>query len=125
MSINTPREVRHTTDHDGKPIVLVQLGNKPALAKLLRDDFEAMQAAGFTDQWFVNDNGTGNAYVRCTGADIRGGIATVARLIMEPPKGFQVRYRDGDRLNLRRDNLKLQKGARPKKYPEEDTGADW
>lgn len=116
-----PRHVRHTTDQDGKPIVLVPLGNKPARAKLLKKDFESIIQAGYTDQWFINDNGSGNAYVRCRASEVRGNVATVGRLIAAPPKGYQVRYRDGDHLNLRRDNLKLEKGARPKKYPDEDT----
>lgn len=121
MNSKTPRQVRHTRDYDGKAIALVRLGNRPAFAKILEEDFRTIQEAGFTDRWFINDNGNGNAYVRCGAAQVRGNVGTVARLIMEPPKGYQVRYRDGDRLNLRRDNLKLEKGARPKKYPEEMT----
>lgn len=120
MSNKQPRRVRFAIDHDGKRIALVALANHDAPAKLLASDYRRIVGDGFTDQWTLNSNGQGNAYVRCGTADVRGQLATVARLVLEPPHGYRVTYRDGDRLNLRRDNLKLAKGARPKKYPEEE-----
>lgn len=121
MTNTQRREVRHTTDTDGKAIVLVPLANHDEPAKVLAEDFAAIIAAGFTDQWTLNSSGNGYAYVRC-GADMRGHLATVARLVTKPRKGFMVRYQDRDRLNLRRDNLRLVKGARPKKYEDDEAG---
>lgn len=113
------REVRHATDLDGKAIVLVSLANHDRPAKLLAEDFAAIVEAGYTDQWTFNSNGIRHAYVRCYAAT-RGRLATVARLIVAPRKGYRVRYIDGDRLNLRGDNLQQVRGARPKKYRDEE-----
>lgn len=124
MSSKQPRRVRFTIDHDGERIALVPLANHDAPAKLLASDYRRIVGDGFTDQWTLNSNGQGNAYVRCGAAKVRGQLATVARLLLEPPKGYRVTYLDGDRLNLRRDNLKLAKGARPKKYQEEGAEED-
>lgn len=119
MTTKQRRTVRYSTDHDGESIVLIPLANQPASAKVLVAVFRAIIEAGYSDQWTFNDNGKGQAYVRCGDSRTRGNLATVARVIMEPPKGYQVRYRDGDRMNLRRDNLRLEKKvrARSKKYP--------
>lgn len=120
MTIKKRRKVRFTTDQDGKHIVLVPLANQSTPAKLLLEDFKTIIDAGYTSQWTANSDGKGHAYVRCGVSNVRGQLATVARLIMDPPFGYRVTYRDGDRLNLRRDNLKLEKGARLKGLPDED-----
>lgn len=120
MNTKQPRRVRFAIDLDGKRIALVPLANHDIPAKLLAGDYRRIVGDGFTDQWTLNSNGKGNAYVRCGVANVRGHLATVARVLLEPPKGYRVTYLDDNRLNLRRDNLKLAKGARPKKYPEEE-----
>jgi hypothetical protein len=123
MPNKKPRKVRFAIDTDGERIALVPLANQRQPAKLLAEDLTAVLEAGYTDQWTCNSDGKGHGYVRCGVNGVRGNLATVARLIVEPPKGYRVTYLDGDRLNLRRDNLKLEKGARPKKYPDEDAPA--
>jgi hypothetical protein len=106
----TPRRpVIHTTDMDGQPIVLVPLSNG-ARAKLFLRHYERLQRMGIGPNWFLNGNGKGQFYVRVqVPTEIGwGNLAQVARLIMSPSqRGAAVKYRDGDRLNLRSDNLQV------------------
>jgi hypothetical protein len=112
-SSKQPRQPR-TTRQGGKPITLVPLAGSPDPAALFPEDFDAIKAAGFSDQWFLDSDGKGHGYVRVW----RGGTApkakniAVARLIMQPESGEKVCYLDGNRLNLRRDNLTLERGGR-------------
>ncbi|MBR0653231.1 hypothetical protein GXW78_26500 [Roseomonas terrae] len=62
--------------------------------------------------FFMAGNGKGHDYVRCapppSAGMARGNTVTVARLILaEEAIGGTVRYRDGDRCNLRRGNLRV------------------
>ena len=67
-------------------------------------------AAGISDQWHYNHNGTDRSYVRCTVGSGTDKTMTVARLIMRPKAGVRISYRDGNRLNLHRDNLEPDTG---------------
>jgi len=40
-----------------------------------------------------------------------GEMATLARLLVGAGRGQRVRYRDGDRTNLRLSNLRIERGA--------------
>lgn len=110
-SKRSPRSPIPATDTDGAAIVLVPLANTSRVAKLLAEDFARLQARGITAQWAFNEAKPGYGYVRCGCPSAVRGLVTVACLIMEPPRGFNVRYRDGDRTNLRRENLYLTPGA--------------
>lgn len=94
---------------NGRSIVHVPLKGGGA-AVLWAEDFDALTAAGFTDQWISNSDGKGRSYVRAFAPGMPGGLFTVAVVIMRPSPGYRVRYRDGDRLNLRRGNLYLREG---------------
>lgn len=101
------RPVVYTTDTDGQPIVLVPLSSG-ARAKLFPRHYERLQRMGIGPNWFLNGNGRGQFYVRAKSpaGSGWGNLAQVARLIACPSKrGASVTYRDGDRLNLRWDNL--------------------
>ena len=115
MSMNTkqPRQPR-TTHEGGKTITLVPLAGSPEPARLFAEDFAAIKAAGVSDQWFLDSDGKGLAYVRARRRDPASNAhnIAVARLIMQPERGEKVCYLDGNRLNLRRDNLTLERGAR-------------
>ena len=89
-------------DHDGQNIVLMPLRNSERPAKLLLVDWNALAERGVSTKWHCA--GIEQRYVYC---DARGAddAAIVARLIVEAGPGDQVNYGDGDRLNLRRDNL--------------------
>lgn len=101
----SPRTPQHTTDADGAAVVLVPLANYPQPAKLLAEDFERLMLAGISHMWTLNIGKGGHGYVRLNSHRAGKNLISVARLVMAPRAGQQVRYRDGDRLNLRRDNL--------------------
>ena len=98
----TRRVPLDTTDTDGRPIVLVPLGRPGQLAKLFPKDFGRLRTAGITDQWRMLQSKRGFAYVRCADPQ-QNRLVSVTCLIMAPPPGYVVKYRDGDRTNLRLD----------------------
>ena len=81
-------------------------------------------ADGYSDHWNFNRVGEGYGYVRCKDGKIKGGLSTVARLVLGAGKKQVVHYRDGDRRNLCRSNPFIPKGnakgATP--CPAADTG---
>lgn len=106
--------VRLTTRRNS--IVQIPLANAPGrFATLDTDDFDRLRAAGISDQWFLNSDGHGNAYVRVamrTKGRLAplGRLVSVSRLIVRAPPGRVVKHRDGDRTNLRRRNLTMKEG---------------
>lgn len=100
-----PLVVLHSRDDDGCAVVGVPLSNRPHLtAWLYATDYERIAAEFGAASWFVNDNGDGRLYVRLKSADRRNNVM-VSRLVLDDPTISIVRYRDGDRLNLRSRNL--------------------
>lgn len=93
-----------------KEIVLIPLGKSGKHAKAYRSDIERIREDGYTGAWFLNDNGSGSLYVRTARHGLRGTIISVCRLIADAVPGRVVKYRDGDRLNLCRDNLYFEDG---------------
>ena len=67
-------------------------------------------ADGYSDQWNFNRVGQAYGYVRCKNGRIKGGLSTVARLVLGAGKNQVVHYRDGDRRNLCRSNLFITRG---------------
>lgn len=102
-----------TTDADGQQLVHVALANTDQRATLYAEDFQRWLAAGFPLFWsFVNTGGRFQyvlANVRSPSNSAR--TVPVARWIADAGKGQRVSYADGDRLNLRRDNLVVVKGG--------------
>lgn len=91
-------------------IVQVPLANAPGrFATLDADDFDRLREAGVSDQWTLNGDGHGNAYVRVA-IRTKGRLVSVARLIVGAPAGRVVKYYDGNRTNLRRRNLTMKEG---------------
>lgn len=103
MTTRTNRHPSFAKDRDGKDIVRIPLANHPEPAKLLKDDFERLTSMGLTTAWTLNSNGQGHSYVRCAAPGRN--LITVARAICDVGRGRRIHYRDGNRLNLRRDNL--------------------
>jgi len=118
----TTRRPIYFTDPDGTPCVRVPLSNGRDHAELLADDYAALIARGVTGNWQHNipnriSRDGRRSYVQCyvprrtpSRKGNRWTALTVARLILDAPKGRRVRYRDGNTLNLRRSNLYLQDG---------------
>lgn len=91
----------NTSRHHTVPLARGRQGH----ALIDKEDHLRLIEAGYGGSWFLNDPGSGKKYV-CLG---HGGTnKKVARLIMDPPRGYVVRYRNNDRKDLRRSNLVLQ-----------------
>lgn len=100
-----------TADADGQQLVHVALANTDQRATLYAEDYQRWIGAGFSRHWSLNDNGNGSAYVKADGrrADGRKTKLRVARLIAGAGKGEHVRFADGNTLNLRAGNLRIQR----------------
>lgn len=102
----------YTTDADGQQLVHVALANSNQRATLYAEDYQRLMDTGYSRHWSLNDNGHGSAYVKADGrrADGKQVKLRIARLIAEASHGEHVRFADGNTLNLRRDNLRIQEG---------------
>lgn len=103
------REPIHTTDRDGAAIVLVPLANSGLCAKLRAEDFADLAERGLGANWFYNSNGGEYRYVRCYNR-AAGNVVGLSRIIARAGRRQQVTYQDGDRTNLRRENLHIEQG---------------
>lgn len=113
---NLQAAAAYTTDADGQQLVHVALANTDQRATLYAEDYQRLMAAGFSQHWSLNDNGNGSAYVKANGrrADGRQTKLRIARLIAGAGKGEHVRFADSNTLNLRIDNLRIQRA--PARY---------
>jgi hypothetical protein len=116
MSKTNPlRPVRYFTDSDGMHCALVPLPNGDH-ATIYADDYARIIEGGASSNWQLNYNGSprnNRGYVKAElpGRDLR----TVARLVMQTRYAQQVKYRDGNPLNLRRSNLVVVSGGKAHK----------
>lgn len=115
MSNTNPLRATHRfTDATGRCCTRVPLANSPLYAVLLTEDFERLTAAGLTRNWGLNRNKSeGQAYVcaKVTGAN----TISVSRLVTGAGRRQIVRYGNGDRLDLRAENLYVSKGGTARK----------
>lgn len=109
------RTPKFFTDADGQRCARIPLAKRNQFAVLYADDLAMLEAACVPLNWFANLNGPcdhprtrAHIKVAIAGDNVR----TVARLITGAGKGQQVHYRDGNRFNLRRDNLVVSDGGR-------------
>lgn len=100
-------------DSAGNRLAHVALAGTDLRATLLAEDLERLLAAGLSPHWsFAGSNGEARyIVVYVCGPQGRKRATTIARLIAGAGKGQVVTYADGDRLNLRRDNLLVRSGA--------------
>lgn len=103
-----PKDRRlHTfTDRSGQSCALLPLTGTGLSATLHTADLETLEAHGVSLSWFLNDNGSGTKYVRAHDRNRRN-LVMVSRVLMGATRQQIVWHRDGDRLNLRRENLAL------------------
>lgn len=110
MSYAPIRSPLYGTDDRGNAVVRVPLSGLDAHAILDVDDYDALMARGLSPNWSFD------------GRMVRAGYRyhhtqRVARFLMDPPEGHQVRHRNRNALDLRRDNLFIMK---PKRHPKPD-----
>jgi hypothetical protein len=74
-------------------------------------DYQTIREAGATGAWYLNGNGSGGAYVRIHFNRTR---LMPARIIAGAGPRSVVRYINGDSLDLRPENIVLQRGASKK-----------
>jgi hypothetical protein len=103
---NSHDQVRFEIDpEDGLRIALVPVDRAGNVAVVEEDDYRALLDAGLSPTWFTNASVSGYRYVKTSLLGVRGGNISPARMILNLGPGQQVRYRDKDRLNLRRSNI--------------------
>lgn len=102
-----------TTDADGQQLAHVALANTNKRATLYAEDHAWLMAKGWSPYWSLTNTGGRHDYVLANARGPRDTprTITIARLIAQAAKGQRVTYADGDRTNLRRDNLVVVKGG--------------
>lgn len=109
--MRTPRTPERFTDENGAELVRVPLAKDAGFATVDADDYDRLIAQGLPSQWSFNRNAkTGPGYVKA--AVSRDNSRVIARAIVGAGSKQQVSYRDRDRLNLRRENLRVTFGGR-------------
>lgn len=104
MTRNTTTALR-AHDFDGAPVVHVQMSNaRGTFATFDAADYDRLRKL-YPGRWRLNDNGRGAIYVRAVRPGEPSRNVNLAREALQPEPGRIVRYRDGNRLNLRRSNL--------------------
>ncbi|WP_417480264.1 hypothetical protein [Maricaulis maris] len=99
---NQDTHITFTTDTDGTDIAHVPVRND--FATIEKDDLAELERKGVSLNWYLKV-ANGNGYVCAYDPDHLGGNLTIARTILGAGQRKAVRYCDGNRLNLRRDNL--------------------
>lgn len=104
MSKAIPNKTISITDPDGTPVTGVILGNSEDICWIYTEDYERINAmTGKVRSWYVNTNGHNSIkYVRVKHL---GNNFMVSRLVLGHQPRTAIKYRDGNRLNLRRSNL--------------------
>jgi hypothetical protein len=103
------REVRFY-EENGLELVAVPLGRASSYEAIIeKSDWEFVRKLGLSGNWSAVPSGYGNPYVAASGSSknsLRRKVL-VARVLLDASTGTSVRFRDGNPLNLRRDNLLL------------------
>jgi len=102
-----------TTNADGQQLVHVTLANSGQQATLYAEDYQRLMAAGFSPCWGSTADGQTHTYPTLWAYTDKGASrkVPVARLIVLAEAGQIMRYADGNPLNLRSENLKLERGT--------------
>lgn len=113
MKTKQQRDPTYSIDPLGNRLAHISMANTDRKAVIYAEDFARLMAAGFSRCWKFNQNGHGNGYPTLNAFSPEGfnREVMVARLVAEAPRGWCVSTRDGDSLNLRRDNLEFKRGA--------------
>lgn len=101
------------TDNSDRHLVRIALANTEQRATMYAEDFHRWLAAGFSPFLSLTSTGGRHKYVLANVRSPRNTLRSLplARWIAGAGRGERVRYADGDRLNLRRENLVIVKGG--------------
>jgi hypothetical protein len=100
----TELQVTASGDSVEREVVYVPLGRSGAKAAIIwKDDLDQLMSLGIGNRWYTNKD---QNYVLCFGNRPNKRLM-VARLLLNAGPGARVQYKDGNPLNLRRDNLTL------------------
>ena len=109
--VRTRRSPVFVVDTDGTEIAVIPTNIAGKVVKMCAEDLRDLTSRGFTDQVTVGrdaKSGFFYAYLNVTGT--RSSTVSLSRLILNAGRKRNVTFADGDRLNLRRDNLVLVRG---------------
>jgi hypothetical protein len=100
------RVILHTVDEGGLRVALVPLGRKgeKGSAIILEDDLAYLESLGLSMRWNRN---SGSGVVVAPAGGSTGGSVQVSRVLLDLGPGQNVRYRNGDPTDLRRENLDI------------------
>jgi len=105
LKMTKPAVMRDTID--GRQVAFVPLGDG-RFAVVDAVDFDQLVAAGVSANWHIGVDDRGADHVRIRSAKPeRFPVVSVARLITGAGPRERITFRDGDRLNLRRENLRV------------------
>lgn len=98
-----PRPIKITKEgqEDMAHVPLARNGERKAI--ISREDYEALIALGVSPNWQTS---AGSVV-----ANSPAGRVMIGRLLMDAKASQQVRYKDGNPLNLRRSNLFIKEGG--------------
>ena len=97
--------VTFATDPDGQQVVGVTLSNRPVTAWLYVEDYARVLKLYRNALWSALTHTSGRMYVRVRGRSKPKPSIYVARLIAGDFERTAVQFKDGNTLNLRRNNF--------------------
>lgn len=97
------KRIETSLDENNRPIVRVPLGKNGSkgYATLYLQDFERLMELGLSTAW----NLVGKGYVTATCSTAPGNSVQVARVLLDAGAYEQVRYCNGDKTDLRTNNI--------------------
>jgi hypothetical protein len=98
-------QVCGTDDKPSGNFLSIPLSNSGETATVCAEDFQSIILEHGDAPWLLNSNGSGRyAYVRMWSSSLRN-IFSVARAVIGDNRRAVARYRNGDRTDLRRENV--------------------
>lgn len=96
------------TDDEGRTLVRLRVSGSdtPAITEAVLFD-NARRRHGLSGNLYATDDGSGKRRYVIASLPGSGTHSPLARLLLDCPKGYHVRYNDGDPLNLLPENLRL------------------
>lgn len=109
--MRTNRSIRVGITKDGSQIAQVPIGPSGAESVTMdKQDYDHLIELGVSGNW-----SSINGYAVCNSRIGKPRKLLVARVLVDAKAGEIVRYKDGNKRNLRRDNLSVEKAAHTKR----------